>query len=194
MRVDASILSELSSLGLTGEQHDKVLSILSRLLSAQECLREKARARTSRWRQRNVTVTLVSPQEKKSTPLPPVAKATAQSVNDLVWRECPQRLQDLGLSERAARSNLGRWLKQTKSPEKVLAAVEAAERAGTKDPVPYIVEALKPKVLQFGRDWEAGAARQIEARKKEKQITPEEREANLAKLTGIVNRSLKWNQ
>lgn len=65
----------------------------------------------------------------------------------LVWQECPANLKELGLSEKAARSNIGRWLKNGQ-PEKVLRAVEAAMRVGTLDPIPYINEVLAEKVVE----------------------------------------------
>ena len=202
--IDPSFLSELSSLDLTAPQYQAVLSMLARLLTTvteaqaeastayergKRAEREHER-RTNRARNGHGIGTEdgFPPKEKSNPPFPPVAKATAQSMNDFVWRECPSRLEAMGLQERAARSNLGRWLKSAKA-ETVLAAIEAAEKAGTRDPVPYITEALKPKILSFGRDWEIGAARQIEERQQEKPISDEERQANLMKLL----RMKAWN-
>jgi hypothetical protein len=193
MSIPTDFLTELSSLGLTAPQYQAVLSMLARLDTKNEARKERDRLRKLRGNSAEIPQG-VSPKEKSNPPSPSVAKATerpaAQSMNDFVWIECPKRLQELGLSERAARSNLGRWLKQTKSPERVLAAVEAAERAGTKDPVPYITEALKPKVLQFSGDWAAGAARQVAERERPK-ISEEERQANLAKLKNALRKSIK---
>jgi hypothetical protein len=196
MSIPTEFLTQLSSLGLTAPQYQAVLSMLARLDTKNEARKERDRLRKLRGNSTEIPQG-VSPKEKSNPPSPSEANASerpaAQSMNDFVWLECPKRLQALGLSERASRSNLGRWLKQTKSPERVLAAVEAAERAGTKDPVPYIVEALKPKVLQFGADWEAGAARQVAERERPK-ISEEERQRNLAKLTNLVSGTLKWNK
>jgi hypothetical protein len=191
------LLCELTSLGLTGPQHDKVLSVMSRLLEVISQLeaqldQEKTRGK---WREKKEKAARVSPKEKSNPPShsegkPSEPPRTAQGVNDLVWLECPSTLEKLGLSTRAARSNLGRWLKQTKSPERVLEAVRAAERAGTKDPVPYIVEALKPKVVAFSGDWDVGAKRQIEQRNKDlqTQISAEEREAKFREMQRLRDR------
>ena len=62
--------------------------------------------------------------------------------NGLVWKEGASRLMALGLTERTAKSNLGRWLKAN-TPDAVLEAVLAASRKGTLDPIPFVTAALK---------------------------------------------------
>lgn len=42
---------------------------------------------------------------------------------------------------------IGKWLKADE-PAAVITAIEAAKRAGTQDPVPYITQALKPKHIR----------------------------------------------
>lgn len=42
---------------------------------------------------------------------------------------------------------IGRWLK-TSQPVEVLSAIEAAQKAGTEDPIPYITQILKPNSQQ----------------------------------------------
>lgn len=93
----------------------------------------------------------IEPSEEPSIT---VANATVhERKTDLVWKTSPEQLLSLGLSERAARSNLGRWLKDAK-PDRVLEAVDAAYRVGTKDPIAYVTAALKPKGVQRdGDDW-----------------------------------------
>jgi hypothetical protein len=197
--VIADFLQQLSVLDLTAPQYQSVLSMLSQLQQVIEQKttdaesaydRGKNAARMAHNRCTNgAQPDRVSPKEKSNPPSHSEAKASehpraAQGVNDLVWLECPSTLEKLGLSTRSARSNLGRWLKQTKSPERVLEAVRAADRAGTQDPVPYIVEALKPRVVAFSGDWEAGAERQIAERNEAlaKKLSPDEREAQYQKM------------
>lgn len=141
--IDASILSELSSLGLTGPQYQAVLSILSRIETRADTLRAKGRERTSRWRHRNVNVTRHEPPKEKNQTPPPVANATAT-----IWMDCVPLLTSLGLQERTARSNIGRWLK-TNPEQDVRKAVSAAAQAGTGDPIPYITKALKSMAKSF---------------------------------------------
>jgi len=87
----------------------------------------------------------VSSLEPVSEPtLPKGSDATASAnevLTDTVWRLCPDKLQALGVSDKWCRSMLGKWLKAYQ-PEKVLRAVKAAERIGTRDPIPYITEVL----------------------------------------------------
>lgn len=92
--------------------------------------------------------------EPSKEPSITVANATVRELKtDLVWKSCPRQLVSLGLTERTARSNLGRWLKNA-DPDRVLNAVDAARRVGTQDPIPYIESALKPKsVRREGDHW-----------------------------------------
>lgn len=57
-----------------------------------------------------------------------------------VWNAGKPFLASKGIDNPGAM--IGRWLK-THSPLEVLAALEAAQKSGTQDPVPYITEALK---------------------------------------------------
>jgi hypothetical protein len=57
----------------------------------------------------------------------------------------------LGLSEQRARNHIGRSLK-TNKPEEILRAIEQAERNGTRDPIPYVTEMLKPKDLGWRKN------------------------------------------
>jgi hypothetical protein len=177
----ADIYRRLAALqGVPPEAMAEFLSIVSELLEADEARRRKHRdtVRRSRARQKattppskiegqsrhdDLTVTSQSPhgdvgfppKEKNQTPLSPtVANATVHDrKTELVWNSCPNQLVSLGLSARAARSNLGRWLKQA-GPDRVLELVEAAERIGTQDPIAYITAALKPSgVRREGSEW-----------------------------------------
>ena len=159
MTVSASILQRLAVLGLPPDAMREVLTIVAEIQAAHETTEAKILARLSkdRARKRRGKSTEVPseapPKEKNQTP-PPVANATAHELQtDLVWKTSPDRLVALGLTDRAARSNLGRWLKGS-APAKVLEAVDAAVRVGTRDPIPYITEALKPKgIRKNGTGW-----------------------------------------
>jgi hypothetical protein len=95
----------------------------------------------------------IPPKEKNQTPHS-VANATAhEALTDLVWKAFLPRLLALGTPERAARSNVGRWLKEA-GPERTMKAIESAERVGTRDPIPYITAALKTdRVRKNGTGW-----------------------------------------
>jgi predicted transcriptional regulator len=80
------------------------------------------------------------------------AKASVRDLKtELVWRTCPGKLVRLGMAASAARSNLGRWLKDA-DPDRVLEAVDAADRVGTQDSAAYITAALKPKESDWKRE------------------------------------------
>lgn len=68
----------------------------------------------------------------------------------LVWWEGIPLLKAMGLSDRDARSNIGRWLK-THSPEDVLDAIRRARDHETKDPVPLVGRILKPLTNTHGK-------------------------------------------
>jgi hypothetical protein len=59
-----------------------------------------------------------------------------------VWNAGKPFLTSRGVSDPGA--VIGRWLK-THAPLEVLAAIEAAQKSATQDPIPYITEALKGK-------------------------------------------------
>lgn len=59
-----------------------------------------------------------------------------------VWNAGKPFLASLGVQNPG--SMIGRWLKGH-SPLEILSAIEAAQKSGTQDPIPYITEALKGK-------------------------------------------------
>lgn len=71
------------------------------------------------------------------------APVFADSTHEL-WHEGVAILVQLGLPERASRSNIGRWLRDAKSDAaKVLGAIQRARDARTRDPVAFVTGALK---------------------------------------------------
>lgn len=63
-------------------------------------------------------------------------------VTTALWSAGKQYLSSQGVDNPG--SLIGRWLKNN-SPVEILNAVEAAQKSGTQDPIPYITEALKGK-------------------------------------------------
>lgn len=90
-------------------------------------------------------------KEEQVTNIPPTegAAAPSNSVVDLssptaaVWAVGKAYLAKHQVKNPGAL--IGGWLKNGTTAVDVLAAIQAADRAGTQDPVPYITEALKPK-------------------------------------------------
>lgn len=80
----------------------------------------------------------------------PVGEADASEpaqisiMSSVVWDAVPRFLRMHGIDVKQARSMTGKWLKDT-TPAELLAAVDAAQRAATQDPIPYITETLKAK-------------------------------------------------
>lgn len=73
------------------------------------------------------------------------AGADAPSVNALIWKEGLILLKSTSLPEGRSRKLIGQWCKRAPSEEnkqKLLAIVRAARRAGTGDPVAYVMRAL----------------------------------------------------
>lgn len=68
--------------------------------------------------------------------------ASFETVEDAVWGIGKAYLTAQGVKNPG--NVIGRWLKGA-TPVSVLEAIQAAQRAKTQDPVPYIVAALKPK-------------------------------------------------
>lgn len=71
------------------------------------------------------------------------------TLNAMIWKEGRALLQTNGLSELNARNLLGKWCKRAPSEEKkkiLLAAIRAAVKAGTGDPVSYIEAAIKTEL------------------------------------------------
>jgi len=72
------------------------------------------------------------------------AGAEAPSVGKQIWEEAISLLSPF-LPEARYRTLIGKWFKRAKTLEsqhKLLAAVRAAQRAGTRDPVPYLEAAI----------------------------------------------------
>jgi hypothetical protein len=60
-----------------------------------------------------------------------------------LWGEGVQILQQLGVPNRSARSNIGRWLRdQRDDAQRVLGAIQRARDARVIDPIPWITRAL----------------------------------------------------
>lgn len=59
------------------------------------------------------------------------------SPRDAVWKIGKAYLADHGINEKQAGAQIGRWLKDAK-PSELLDAIDAARRAETQDPIPYI--------------------------------------------------------
>lgn len=77
----------------------------------------------------------------ESAAAPPVAETIEVSVlSKAVWDAGKPFLASRGVSNPG--SLIGRWLKSSK-PDQVLRAIDAAQRSGTQDPIPYITETLK---------------------------------------------------
>lgn len=74
----------------------------------------------------------------------------ADSTHEL-WHEGVAILVQLGLADKPARSNIGRWLRDAKSDAaKVLGAIQRARDARTRDPVAFITGALKTNIKPRG--------------------------------------------
>lgn len=89
-------------------------------------------------------------QENKDITLEPIGSNGADApepievsvTSSAVWNAGKPFLASRGVSNPGAM--IGRWLK-SHSPLALLAAIEAAQKVGTHDPIPYIEEALKGK-------------------------------------------------
>lgn len=167
----APILRELMAAGLEGE---RLIAAIERIEAGQPEIEEELLSpgarRTRRWRERHkasqsvTSVTcdaLVTPSEqKKSSPTPPKKKTTPSVSNETsgaaaaapifedstheLWHEGVAILGQLGVSDKPARSNIGRWLRDAKSDAaKVLGAIQRARDARTRDPIPFVTGALR---------------------------------------------------
>lgn len=71
-------------------------------------------------------------------------RATSDSI-ETVWDEGVSGLKAMGVSDRDARSNVGRWMKATgNDAEKVLSAIQRARDHGTRDPIPLVGRIISP--------------------------------------------------
>lgn len=155
----SALMSELRQAG--------VLSVTSRgVVFSRRMTRDHARAQKGRlsvqkrWRQASDSVEQSEPPNRPASRHPTTQKPEAraqssdpngsaprtahQALTDTLWREGPKKLAKLGTPENRARKQIGHWLKTSK-PEEILRAIEQAERNGTRDPIPYVTAALKPK-------------------------------------------------
>lgn len=84
-------------------------------------------------------------QRKKKTPPPESGgnRVETDAVHQL-WTEGVGLLRQLGTGEKAARSNVGLWLK-TQKPELVLERIRQANRARAGDPIPWITRSFGVK-------------------------------------------------
>ena len=85
-------------------------------------------------------VTNIPPSEGAVAPLNSVVDLSSPS--EAVWAVGKAYLARHGVKNPGA--NIGLWLKSV-TPVDLLAAIQAADRARTEDPIPYITEVLKPK-------------------------------------------------
>lgn len=81
----------------------------------------------------NITLT----SSKESDDSEPISVSV---VTTALWSAGKQYLASHGVKN--AGSLIGRWLKKS-GPTEILNAIEAAQKSGTQDPIPYITEALK---------------------------------------------------
>ena len=111
---------------------------------AQETELPKQTVRPIRFPIRNPTTQTPEAKSQSSDPNGSAPSTAQEALTTTLWRLGPQRLVRLGLPEARARNQIGHWLK-TNKPEEILRLIEQAERNGTRDPIPYITAALKPK-------------------------------------------------
>jgi hypothetical protein len=79
------------------------------------------------------------------------APVFADSTHEL-WHEGVTILGQLGLPDKPARSNIGRWLRDAKSDAaKVLGAIQRARDARTRDPVAFVTGALRTNLKPRGK-------------------------------------------
>jgi hypothetical protein len=99
------------------------------------------------------------------------------TTNSLIWKEALNLLSQCPLSETKKRTLIGKWQKRTPAEEAkkdLLAAVRAAAKAGTPDPISYVEAALRkypvpPDPSTFtATDWQ----RNVQAAIKTKQWAP----------------------
>lgn len=163
----ANVMSRLASLNLPTEAFQEVLSIIAEMQAVDESRRAKQRARKNKQRHANVTGqerdshrdihtkerSPIPPKENTSSELPRGSSSAAGAASKPIytdskhelWGEGTAILQQLGLSERSAKSNIGRWLKDAKDDSVgVLGAIQRARDNRIIDPVPWITRAIKP--------------------------------------------------
>lgn len=102
----------------------------------------------------------IPPSEGAVAPLNPVVDLSSPS--EAVWAVGKAYLARHGVKNPGA--NIGLWLKSV-TPVDLLAAIQAADRARTEDPIPYITEVLKPKSKADSRggtpQWTDGSMRAL---------------------------------
>lgn len=111
------------------------------------------------------------------------AEAIASGANapldpvELCWREGVPTLTAMGATDRDARANVGRWLRDTKSDGgRVLGAIHRARDHGSRDPIPLVGRLLNPLGKSNGTNKSTAAvARRIaeEIREAERMEMPE---------------------
>lgn len=102
----------------------------------------------------------IPPSEGAVAPVNPVVDLSSPTA--AVWAVGKAYLSRHGVKNPGA--NIGLWLKSV-TPVDLLAAIQAADRARTEDPIPYITEALKPKSKADSRGgiqpWPDGSLRAL---------------------------------
>lgn len=78
-----------------------------------------------------------------------------------MWAEGVELLVAMDISDREARSNIGRWLKGCRDPPTVLDAIRHARGQGTRDPIALVSRILNPANKANSKDQVVAAARTI---------------------------------
>lgn len=86
--------------------------------------------------QRNNITNTFSNEKEQASPVP------ISVLTKAVWDCGVQYLTSKGIETRQARSVLGKWRKDSGDAQ-ILESIEAAQRAGTEDPIPYITKTLQ---------------------------------------------------
>jgi uncharacterized protein YdaU (DUF1376 family) len=74
----------------------------------------------------------------------PTQAEVVDATKEAIWNRGVPFLTERGTPERQARSQIGKWLRDS-GAEAVYDALAAASKSGTQDPIPYIEEVLKPE-------------------------------------------------
>lgn len=89
------------------------------------------------------TVTVSISEPKGSGGEPPLRRPVYTDSKHELWGEGVAILNQLGVAEKAARSNIGRWLRDSKDDAaEVLSAIQRAREHRVIDPIPWITQAL----------------------------------------------------
>lgn len=104
---------------------------------AKEEAKNRAKNRAEEEQDNNITLDSSLRSESKGADAP----IEFSIITKMVWEAGKQYLSQHNVKNEGGL--IGRWLK-TYKPIEILNAIEAAQKSGTQDPVPYITQALKP--------------------------------------------------